>query len=396
MNLDYGENEHKLRREIREYLESIVPPEERHAFQGETRGANDRRIIRQMGADGWLGLSFPREYGGQARPQAEHYLFFDEAQKLGAPVSHVTLMTVAPALLRFGTEAQREEFLPKILAGELLFAIGYTEPDAGTDLARLRTTARRDGERYVVNGQKYFTSGGETADFIWLAARTGAADSGRNGISVLIVDTHDPGFRADPVRTLSPHWTNVTYYENVDVPLDRCVGEENAGWQVITSQLNFERLTLVMPGPIQRLFGEVCEWAAETRLPDGSRVIDEPWVQLNLARVHAQLEALKLLNWRIVWATEDEPLSRADSSVVKVYGSELQIQAYKLLLDVVGARGYLRESSPAAVLAGKLEKAYRGATIKTFGGGVNEIMRELIAQSGLGLPPSPRRLAARA
>ena len=394
MHLDYGPDETKLRREIREYLEDLIPPEDRHYSQGETRGPNDREIIRRMGADGWLGLSFPREYGGQARTQAEHYLFFDEAQKVGAPVSHVTLMTVAPALIRFGTDAQRREFLPRIIAGELIFSIGYTEPDAGTDLARLRTTARRDGDRYIVNGQKYFTSGGDSADMIWLAARTGEPDSGRSGISVLIVDTADPGFRADPVPTLSPHWTTVTYYSNVEVPVDRRVGEENEGWKVITSQLNFERLTLVMPGPIQKLFGEVCRWAAETELDTGGRVIDEQWVQLSLARVHAQIEALKLMNWRIVWAASDKELSRADSSVVKVYGSELQIQAYKLLLEVVGTAGYLQSDAPGAVLGGKLEKAYRGATIKTFGGGVNEIMRELIAQNGLGLPRSPRRVSA--
>jgi 3-oxocholest-4-en-26-oyl-CoA dehydrogenase alpha subunit len=392
MDLDYSVGDLELRREIRDYLDDLIPPAERHHAQGETYGPNDREIIRRMGADGWLGLSFPKEYGGQGRPQAEHYLFFDEAQKAGAPVSHVTLMTVAPALLRFGTEEQRRTFLPKIFAGEILFSIGYTEPEAGTDLARLKTTAERVDDRYVVNGQKYFTSGGDSADYIWLAARTGEPDSGRTGISVLIVDTDQPGFRADPIKTLSAHWTTVTYYEGVEVPVDWRVGEENDGWQVITSQLNFERLTIVMPGPIQKVFGEVCAWAGREVLPSGERLIDEPWVQMNLARVHANIEALKLLNWRIVWAPAEQPLSRASSSVVKVFGSELQIEAYRLLLEVVGPRGYLRDSATAAVLGAKLETGYRGATIKTFGGGVNEIMRELIAQSGLGSPVSPRRI----
>jgi alkylation response protein AidB-like acyl-CoA dehydrogenase len=392
MYIDYGDEEKSLRAEVRAYCAGLLPTGERHFSQGETRAPHDRQTIRQMGQDGWLGLSFPREYGGQGRPLLDHYIFFDEAQKAGAPISHVTLMTVAPALLSFGSLEQKREFLPRIMTGEILFSIGYSEPEAGTDLAALRTSAVRDGDEYLINGQKYFTSGGDTSDFIWLAARTGTPDSRHEGISLFIVETANPGYSFDRIETLAPHQTNVTYYDNVRVPISRRVGEENEGWRLITTQLNLERLTMVMPSPVQALFAEVCDWARTEHRADGRRVIDVPWVQLNLARVHMKLEALKLLNWRTAWSASNEVLSPADASVMKVYGSEFQVEAYRLLLEVIGARGYLKTSAPGAVLEAKLEKAYRGATIKTFGGGVNEIQREIIARSGLGVPSTPRRL----
>lgn len=390
MHLDYTAEQSALRDELRAYFASVSPGDEWHIHAGETRTPSDLELIRRMGTDGWLGHSLPTEFGGKGRPLLDQYILFDEAQRAGIAISQATVMTVAPALLRFGTEAQQQEHLPPIIRGERLFAIGYSEPEAGTDLANLRTAARRVDDGYLINGQKYFTSGAETADYIWLAARTGDAGSRHRGISIFLVPTTDAGFRHEPVSTLAGHKTNVTYYDDVLVPESARVGEENGGWLAITGQLTLERLTMVMPGPSDRLFEETCEWAHVTRLTDGSRPIDHERIRLLLAQVAARLEALRLLTWQFAWQSSVGTVNTAEAASVKVFGSEAAVEIYGLLLEVVGEQGYLLRGAPGAVLHGRLEEAYRAATIKTFGGGVNEVQRDMIAQAALGLPRSPR------
>jgi alkylation response protein AidB-like acyl-CoA dehydrogenase len=328
-----------------------------------------------MGKDGWLGMGWPREYGGQGRGAIEQLIFLEEAGRAGAPIPLVTLNTVGPTIAHFGTDEQKRRFLPPILSGEIHFAIGYTEPGAGTDLASLRTSAVRDGDEYVVNGQKVFTSGGHEADFVWLACRTDPAAPKHKGISILIVDTDQPGFKWTPINTVAGGFTSATYYEDVRVPVSMRVGEENGGWKMITTQLNFERVALGPSGRIFRSLEAVLAWAKETRLADGRRVIDVDWVRTNLARVRAKAEVAELFNWRVAWEQEQGRLNPADASAMKVYGTELRIETARLLLEVLGASGYLREGSPGAALEGLLEREFRSSIVGTFGGGVNEVQR---------------------
>ncbi|HSS09822.1 MAG TPA: acyl-CoA dehydrogenase family protein, partial [Acidimicrobiales bacterium] len=314
----------------------------------------------------------------------------DEANRAGAPIPLVTLNTVGPTLMRFGSEDQKAYFLPRILAGELHFAIGYTEPGAGTDLANLRTRAVRDGDEYIVNGNKVFTTGGHDADWIWLACRTDHDAPKHKGISILLVDTRSAGFRHTPIHLLGGGHTNATYYEDVRVPVSCLVGVENEGWKMITTQLNHERVALAPAGRITGPLDAVRRWAAATKLADGGRVIDREWVQVALARVYAKADALKLHNWRVAAALESGQLNPGDASAMKVFGTELQIEACRTLLEVVGEAGALRAGSPGAVLRGELEQAYRRAPVGTFGGGVNEVQREIVAMAALGLPRAPR------
>jgi len=290
----------------------------------------------------------------------------------------------------FGSDAQKSEFLPKILAGEIHFAIGYTEPGSGTDLASLRTRAVRDGDEYVINGQKVFTTGGHDADYIWLACRTDPEAPKHKGISIILVPTDVAGFKHTPIWTLGGGHTNATYYEDVRVPVANLVGEEHQGWKLITRQLNHERVALGPAGRIERPLLEVRRWAQETRYADGRRVIDDEWVQTTLARVHATAEALKLTNWRVAAALDEGALNPADASAMKVLGTEQQWRCLDLLLDVIGSAGYLVDGTPGAVLRGQLEQLYRHAPVGTFGGGVNEVQREIIGMAGLGLPRAPR------
>jgi hypothetical protein len=392
MFLDYTTEQKELRQQLRQYFARLLPDDVRTELGGPGEGGPFyRRLVRQMGADGWLGIGWPREYGGQGRPPTDQFVFFDEAQRAGAPIPFVTLNTVGPTLMRFGSEEQKARFLPGILAGEIHFAIGYTEPEAGTDLASLRTRAVRDGDEYVVNGSKVFTSGAQDADYVWLAVRTDPDAPKHKGISLLLVPTASPGFKVSPIVTVGGVRTNATYYDDLRVPAANLVGRENEGWRMITTQLNHERVGLAaMGGMAHRLWDEVLAWAAATAADGGGTVLDQPWVQMDLARTHARLEAMKLLNWRMTADTAAGTLNPGDSSAVKVYGTECLIDVYRTLLGILGPLGYLPAAESGAVLHGDLERAARAAQVNTFGGGVNEVQREIVASVGLGMARSPR------
>jgi alkylation response protein AidB-like acyl-CoA dehydrogenase len=392
VHLDYTPEQESLRKELREYFAGLLGDDAQSVGHPGEGNPGFRAVVRQMGTDGWLGIGWPKEYGGQGRSAVEQFIFFDEVQRAGAPFPFVTLNTVGPTIMRYGTDAQKEWFLPRILTGEVNFAIGYTEPEAGTDLASLRTRAVLDGDEYLVNGSKVFTSGANQADFIWLAVRTDPDVAKHKGISILAVATSSPGFSWSPIVTVGSIVTAATYYSDVRVPVSSRIGQENEGWRMITNQLNHERVGLAaMGGLAHRLLDEVTDWTrSEPAGPDGGRLIDVPWVQMDLARAHARMEAMKLLNWRMTTALDAGSLSPADSSAVKVYGTECLIDTYRLLLGIMGPVGYLRQGSPKAALRGRLEQASRSAQINTFGGGVNEVQREIVATAGLGMASQPR------
>jgi alkylation response protein AidB-like acyl-CoA dehydrogenase len=391
LHVDHTPEQKALRHELRAYYARLIPPELREQLEPMEASPLQRRIVRQMGADGWLGVGWPREYGGQGRTAIEQQIWFEETRRAGAPLPFVTLNTVGPTLIAKGSEAQKRRFLPGILAGEIHFAIGYTEPEAGTDLASLRTRAVRDGDHYVVNGTKIFTSGANDADYIWLACRTDPDAPRHAGLSILIVDTKLPGFSWSPIRTVGGGTTTMTYYQDVRVPADMLVGRENGGWELITLQLNHERIGLAAFGSAALgLFDEVVRWARETGDASGGAVIDRPWVQAALAEAFARLDALKVINWKLAWELEQGRLEPAAASAAKVYGSETLIEVYRLLLDVLGIAGTVRADSPGALLRGRIEREWRGSQINTFGGGVNEILREIVATRGLGLPRGRR------
>ncbi|MCC6763922.1 MAG: acyl-CoA dehydrogenase family protein [Deltaproteobacteria bacterium] len=394
MHLDFTPEQHALRRQIRDYYRTLFTPELRAALDAEIQdcgGPVYRQVVGRMGADGWLGIGWPKEYGGQGRTPLEQFIFWDETYRARAPLPVIAINTIGPTIMQFGTDAQKHDLLPRILKGELHFGVGYTEPGAGTDLASLTTRAVRDGDDYVIDGQKIFTTHAQDADYIWLAARTDPEAPKHKGISIILVPTSTPGFSVTPIHTLGGERTNATYYEGVRVPVSNRVGPEHEGWRLVTSQLNHERITLATPGMADRLLDEVWGWAAETASPDGGRMLDVPWVQQNLARAYAKLEALKLLNWRSAWSITAGMPTMAEASAVKVMGTEFFVECYRLLLEVVGAAGLVPEGTPGTLFGGMLEHAYRSATTLTFGGGVNEVQRDIIAMAGLGLPRAQRR-----
>jgi alkylation response protein AidB-like acyl-CoA dehydrogenase len=392
MHIGFTAEQEQLRQRLRDYFADLMTPELRMALASSTGeygdGAAYKQVVRQLGRDGWLAIGWPAEYGGQDRSVLDQLIFTDEAAIAGVPVPFLTINTVGPTIMRFGTPEQKQRFLPAIAAGELHFSIGYSEPGAGTDLASLRTRAVRDGDSYVISGQKMWTSLIQYADYVWLACRTDPDAPRHKGLSIIIVPTDAEGFAWTPVRTLAGVTTSATYYSDVRVPASDLVGEENKGWPLITNQLNHERVALTSAAPVQSALAAVTDWARSAKLPDGRRVIDQEWVQLNLARVHAKAEFLKLVNWRIA-AAAGSP-GPAVASATKVYGTELTIEACRLLLEVLGPSAEVRAGSPGAVLAGRIERLQRSALILTFGGGTNEVQRDIIGAAALGLPLSRR------
>jgi len=385
--LDLTDSQRTLQAELREYFATLITPDERELMLTQRHGGVYRDVVRRMGRDGWLGVGWPAEYGGRGFGQIEQQIFVNEASRADVPLPSVTLQTVGPTLMERGSQQQKDFFLPKILAGELHFAIGYTEPGAGTDLASLTTRAVRDGDTYIVNGQKIFTTGGHDADYVWLACRTDPEAPKHKGLSILIVDTSDPGYSWTPIITHDgAHHVNATYYSDVRVPVSMRVGAENAGWQLITSQLNHERVMLGPSGRIGVLHAHVQQWAATHDGPDGRPLLDQPDVRRALARASAAERVNELLNWQVAMA---ETVDVADASATKVFGSE-QVQSLGAeLVEVVRRHGDLADAETAE-LARWLDVQTKRNTVMTFGGGVNEVQRELIAMAGLRLPRVPR------
>ncbi|WP_330183744.1 acyl-CoA dehydrogenase family protein [Nocardia sp. NBC_01503] len=389
MFIELTAEQRRLRDELRSYFSGLVTPEEENEMLGNRHGDAYRAVVKRMGADGKLGVGWPKEYGGQGFGPLEQQIFYNEAVRADVPVPLVTLLTVGPALQSYGTPEQKQKFLPGILTGDIHFAIGYSEPDAGTDLAALRTSAVQDANGdWIVNGQKIFTTGAHEADYIWLAVRTGTVESRHRGITILIMDTKDPGYSWTPIITADgAHHTNATYFDNVRVPASMVVGEVDKGWKLITTQLNHERVSLGPSGKIEQLYTRVREWAQK------QGVLGETEVRRSLGRLHAMVRLNELLNWQVASNMErpdaDPADVIADASATKVYSTEALQEAGRLAEEIVGRYGDPADPGTAELLVW-LDRRTKQNLVVTFGGGVNEVMRELIAQMGLRLPRVPR------
>jgi 3-oxo-4-pregnene-20-carboxyl-CoA dehydrogenase beta subunit len=387
MFIDLTPEQRQLQAELRQYFSNLISSDEMKAMEKDRHNEAYRAVIRRMGQDRKLGVGWPKEFGGLGFGPIEQSIFVNEAHRADVPLPAVTLQTVGPVLQQFGSDAQKKKFLPAILAGEVHFAIGYTEPEAGTDLASLRTTAIRHGDEYIVNGQKIFTTGAHDADYIWLACRTDPEAVKHKGISILIVDTKDPGYSWTPIiLSDGAHHTNATYYNDVRVPADMLVGEENGGWRLITTQLNNERVMLGPAGRTAGIYDRLHDWASKPG-GDGVTPIDHQDVKRALGEIYSMWRVNELLNWQVAAAGED--INVADAASTKVFGTESIQYIGRLAEEIVGRYGNPAESDTAGLLDWLDSQTKRNLVI-TFGGGVNEVMREMIAASGLKVPRVPR------
>ncbi len=387
MFIELTPEQRQLQAELRQYFSNLISTDEMKAMEKDRHNDAYRAVIRRMGKDGKLGVGWPKEFGGLGFGPVEQSIFVNEAHRADVPLPAVTLQTVGPVLQQFGSDVQKKKFLPAILAGEVHFAIGYSEPEAGTDLASLRTTAVRHGDEYIVNGQKMWTTGGHDADYVWLACRTDPEAVKHKGISILIVDTKDPGYSWTPViLSDGAHHTNATYYNDVRVPADMLVGEENGGWRLITTQLNNERVMLGPAGRTAGIYDRLHDWASKPG-GDGVTPIDHPDVKRALGEIYSMWRVNELLNWQVAAAGEE--INVADAASTKVFGTESIQYIGRLAEEIVGKYGNPAEQATAELLEWLDSQTKRNLVI-TFGGGVNEVMREMIAASGLKVPRVPR------
>ncbi|MFI6298211.1 acyl-CoA dehydrogenase family protein [Nonomuraea sp. NPDC050790] len=384
MLIDLTTEQKRLREELREYFRACLTGEDRKKIAEDPFGEAYMDHCRRLGRDGKLGLGWPKEYGGAGYGPLEQQIFANEIARAGVPYPIITVQTVGPTLMQYGTPAQKELFLPRILAGECHFAIGYSEPEAGTDLASLRTTAVLDGDHYVVNGQKVFTSGAHYAQYVWLAARTNPEAKKHKGITMMIAGTDDPGFSWTPIVTMDGrHHTNATYYQDVRVPVDMVVGEVDKGWDLIVNQLNHERVTLGPAGNLAQTYDRFLAWARRTGNDE------HPDVRRALGRVYAYFRTNELLNWQVAANMDLGWLGAPDASATKIYGSERMQEIGRIVGDILARFGDPADPETAELL-NRVDHGVKGAVVLTFGGGVNEVQRELIAMLGLSLPRPPR------
>jgi alkylation response protein AidB-like acyl-CoA dehydrogenase len=390
MNIELTPDQKALQQEVRDYMKTVMTPElleemtnDEHKEGG---GPEFRKQYARMGADGWIGLSWSKELGGKEMSHVEQYIFTDEVVRSGFAYPFLTTEAVTPVIAANANDEVREEVVGGVKKGKVVIAIGYSEPSAGTDLASLKTKAEKDGDDWIINGQKMWTSLANYADYVWLAARTDPnAPKKHKGLTMFLVPTDYEGFSVTPVHTLGVR-TNATFFNDVRLPDKYRVGEVNGGWKLITGQLNIERLSLFTHGQVDALYQDTCSWAAATDAPQGGKVIELPWVQQNLAKVKSGLEVVKLICWNQAWAMDQGPLDMAHASTAKVYSSEFFVELYRQLLEVLGGAGAIAAHSPGAVLKGRIEFRWRVGSILTFGGGTNEIQRDIIAMAGLWMP----------
>ena len=391
MKIELTKNQQKLKDELKEYFSTLLNKEllsemsDPQFFEG--GGPEFKKALKIMGQDGWIGLSWPKEFGGKEFTPIEQYIFVEEIMRTGFPFPFLTTESVGPMIAQYGSDWAKETIAKSILRGETIFAIGYSEPNAGTDLASLKTQALPDKEGFKINGQKIWTSLANYADYIWLAARTNNEVKKHKGISMFIVPTDDDGFSYTPIQTLGDVTTNMTYYDDIYVSKDNLVGELNSGWNLITSQLNLERLALVNHGPVDELYHQLLSLAKSTKVDSTNVLSDIDWVKSNFAKIYSGLETLKLICWKQVWGMENDVLSMTDASLAKIYGSEYFIEAYRMMMEIFGELSIIRDDS-LSILNSRLERMYRTASILTFGGGTNEVQRDIISMAGLLMPRS--------
>lgn len=369
--------------EFNAYLNGVLTEEVLEEFRADGIGPRVSRFWRRLGADGYLGLGWPVEFGGGGRSPLYLHAFHRVMGYRGLTIPMVTLETIARALMRIGSEEQKREFLPRILTAEIEFAIGYTEPEAGTDLAALSMSAVRMGDHYLVNGQKIYTSAAHLADYLWLAVRTDPQAPKHRGITLLITPIDAPGIEVVPLPMMADHKTNIVFCRDLRIPLAGLVGEENKGWGYITTQLNFERVAISPVPIIERAYDNL-----RARVREKEGLTSRPWLRSALAEIAADLYALIVMDYKIAAMLAEGKVPVHEASLLKVLSNELNVRVQSLAMQALGPRALVRREGDALLDPAGLttERQLRRSVVNLFGGGSNDIQRDLVATFGLGLP----------
>lgn len=392
MNITFTPQEEDFRQEIRDFLEDELPddwnplgqpgqsPEERHAFT--------RSMAKRLADKGWLTLAWPEEYGGQGRSIMEQVIYREEMSYWNVPGTDLgtgAISWVGPVLMLAGTEDQKREHLPPIARGESYWCTLYSEPGSGSDLASLQTSAVRDGDDYVINGQKIWTSSAHIADWGWLAARTNTDAPKHRGISLFMLDMKSPGVEVRPIVNMAGgHDFNEVYFDNVRVPAANLVGQEDRGWYTLAVALDFERSGVGYSATARRTIETLTEYAKQTER-DGKPLSEDPHVRRKLARRFVEAEVSRGMSYKVAWMQSQGMVPNAEASMSKMYGTELTQRVARTGMEILGMAGQLSEGSKWAPLQGHIQRSYLMSTSSTIAAGTSEIQRNIIAQRGLGL-----------
>lgn len=386
MDFGFTKEEEKLMEEVRVFIKQEATPEllgETLKSVGICGGPEGKKFIRKFGAKGWLAPNYPKAYGGLGASEMVAYMIRDEMAYSGVPYNLVGAYMAGPTILRVGSEEMKKEFLLPVARGEMEFALGYTEPQAGSDLVALNIRAEEKGDFFVVNGQKTFNTHCHVADYHWLAVRTDFDAPKHKGISLVIVDIKSPGITIRPMITMGGWRVNEVFYDDVQVPKRNLVAEKNRGFYYLMEALDFERMA--PPGNFRRLFEKVVEYAKETRV-DGKPLSKSPLIRQKLAEIGIELEVARLLYYNLPYMLDRGKIPNYQSSMEKLFMSEVTQRIANTGMEILGLYGQLKEGSKWAPLNGMVEHLYRWTIIETIYAGTSEIMRNIIALRGLGLP----------
>ena len=390
MDFRFSEQQEKFREEVRDFLRKELTPE----FLGELQARPpeeqeySQEFSRRLAQKGWLGIGWPKEYGGQGRSYMEQLVCAEEIIYHRAPILyHFWAVDLAgPVLIRVGSEELKKAYVPRILAAEINFCIGFTEPSAGSDLTSLQARARADGDYYVINGQKMFISLAHKADYCLLAARTNPDAPKHRGISLFVIDMKAPGVTVRPTPTMGDMLVSDVFLDDVRVPKNNLVGEENRGWYNLAICLDHERIFVgAFVARRRRIFEELMEYAQKTR-HNGQPLSKDPRVRHSLAQLAIDLGVARLLSYRTAWLLDKGAVPYQEASMTKVFTSELDQRLTNIGIHIMGLYGQLKQASKWVLLQGHVEQAYRVTILESIGGGTNEIQRTIIALMGLGLP----------
>lgn len=389
MDFRLGPKSDAFREEVRVFLDEHLDTE--IIERAHRTGTNhDKDFHRAIGTKGWIAASWPAEYGGQERDPFEMTALRDELRLAGAPTDGMGLsLIVCQTIRRVATDEQKADFLPRALAGEIIMSLGYSEPDSGSDVASIKTSAVRDGDEWVINGQKMFTTLAHVADYVFLLARTNHAVPKHKGLTMFLVPLDAPGIEIHPVHTVGGERTNATFYTDVRISDHYRIGEIDRGWDVMTVALTFERGGFGL-SEADRVWEQAVRWAKETRRPDGSRVIDDPYVRERLAAMRTNNEVARLLAYRTTFVAATGGLPGVEGSMHKLFYAESMAADAAELVDMLGTEGMLQHGEGEAPVDGWVEHLFRHAAVTTIYGGTSEMQRSIIAERGLGLPRSGR------
>jgi alkylation response protein AidB-like acyl-CoA dehydrogenase len=390
MDFRFSPGEQALRTEVDRFLRQTLPAD--WTGTGSDLGDEDwdfaQDFNRRLAERGWIAPAWPKPYGGLGASHIEQLIFSEQLSYHRAPPGQRVFGVgmIGPTLIVHGTDAQKQQHLPGITSGEVAWCQGYSEPGAGSDLASLQTRAERDGDDYVINGQKIWTTGAHHSDWIFVLARTDPQLPKHKGISFFLVDMQTPGISVQPlVNMVDRHEFNQVFFEDVRVPKRNMVGPEHGGWYVAMTLLDFERSSIGSVASARRTVEELVAYAHE-RASDGGRLIGTGSVRYGLAELAIENEVARMMAYRIASMQDAGRVPNYEASMIKVYATETLQRLYNFGVDMLGAYGQLRPESHRAPLGGRLEQGYLTNVAPTIYSGSNEIQRNIIATRGLGLP----------